>query len=149
MKPTRLLSFLAVVLGVSAAGLVLAQAGTGNLYSVTSKMEIQGMPFAMPANTVQVCGPKNQSSDKMVPHDENCTVSNFQRSGNKSSFTMVCRGENPMTAKGEFEQLGRFSLTTKSFHQGQIDQRHRVTLSPKSKIVWTLEPLTLPRPAGS
>jgi hypothetical protein len=44
-------------------------------------------------------------------------------------------------AYGEFEQLGRFTLTTKAFHQGQRDQRHRVTYSPASKIVWTLEPL--------
>ena len=36
------------------------------------------MPFAMPVNTVQVCGPKDQASDKMVPADENCTVSNFR-----------------------------------------------------------------------
>jgi hypothetical protein len=44
-------------------------------------------------------------------------------------------------AYGEFEQLGRFTLTTKAFHQGQRDQRHLVTYSPVSKIVWTLEPL--------
>jgi hypothetical protein len=44
-------------------------------------------------------------------------------------------------AFGEFEQLGRFSLTTKAFHQGQPLHRHRVTYSPASKIVWTLEPL--------
>jgi hypothetical protein len=44
-------------------------------------------------------------------------------------------------AFGEFEQLGRLTLTTQAFHQGQIHQRHRVTYSPTSKIVWTLEPL--------
>jgi hypothetical protein len=121
VKPIRLLPFLALALGLSAAGAVLAQAGTGNLYSVTTKMEMQGMPFAMPANTVQVCGPKDQASDKMVPHDENCTVSNFRQSGNKSSFTMVCRGENPMTATGEFERLGADAYRGRMQMKGQME----------------------------
>ena len=34
-----------------------AQAGTGNLYSVTTKMEVVGMPFSMPPRTTEVCGP--------------------------------------------------------------------------------------------
>ncbi|WP_176693273.1 DUF3617 domain-containing protein [Arenimonas terrae] len=121
MKPIRPLSFLALVLGVSVAGAVLAQAGTGNLYSVTTKMEMQGMPFAMPANTVQVCGPKDQASDKMVPADENCTVSNFRNTGNKSSFTMVCRGENPMTATGEFERLSADAYRGRMQMKGEME----------------------------
>lgn len=121
MKPIRLLPFLALALGLSATGAVLAQAGTGNLYSVTSKMEIQGMPFAMPANTVQVCGPKNDTSDKMVPRDENCTVSNFRRTGNKSSFTMVCTGENPMTATGEFETLANDGYRGRMQMKGKME----------------------------
>lgn len=53
----------------------------------------------------------------------------------------VSRGRRGRHAFGEFEQLGRFSLTTKAFHQGQPQRRHRVVYSPASKIVWTLEPL--------
>lgn len=106
MKPQRFFAIPALALGLFAAGAALAQSGTGNLYRVTTRMEMVGMPFQMPAQTVEVCGPKNQASEKMVPHDENCTVSDFRVSGNKSSYTMTCRGENPMTAKGEFEQLG-------------------------------------------
>jgi hypothetical protein len=49
-------------------------------------------------------------------------------------------GGGPRRAFGEFEQLGRFSLTTKAFHQGQVHQRQRITYSPASRIVWTLEP---------
>jgi hypothetical protein len=44
-------------------------------------------------------------------------------------------------AFGNFEQLGRLSLTTRAFHQGQPQRRHRVIYSPVSKIVWVLEPL--------
>lgn len=121
MKPIRPLSFLALILGASVTGAVLAQAGSGNLYSVTTKMEMQGMPFAMPANTVQVCGPKEQASDKMVPADKDCTVSNFRNTGNKSSFTMVCRGENPMTATGEFERLSADAYRGRMQMKGEME----------------------------
>lgn len=106
MKPHRFVAFPALVLGLFAAASAVAQSGTGNLYRVTTRTEMVGMPFQMPAQTVEVCGPKNQASEKMVPHDENCTVTDFKVSGNKSSYTLTCRGESPMTAKGEFEQLG-------------------------------------------
>jgi hypothetical protein len=58
-------------------------------------------------------------------------------------LTRLSRGTGTQRhAFGEFEQLGRFTLTTKAFHQGQRNQRHRVTYSPASKTVWTLEPLS-------
>ena len=104
MNPIRSLGA-AVVLAALSLVTASAQAGTGNLYSVTSKMEIVGMPFQMPAQTAEVCGPKDQASEKMVPHDKDCTVSDFRVVGNKSTFNMACRGQNPMTAKGEFERI--------------------------------------------
>ncbi|MFY2762726.1 DUF3617 domain-containing protein [Arenimonas sp. MALMAid1274] len=106
MKPIRPFLFLSFALGLTVAGAVLAQAGTGNLYRVTSKIEIQGMPMSMPSQPVEVCGPKGESSQAMVPRDKNCTVSDYRVSGNKSTFRMACTGENPMTATGEFERLG-------------------------------------------
>jgi len=106
VKPQRLHFLPALALGLFAASAALAQSGTGNLYRVTTKMEMVGMPIQLPTQTVEVCGPKDQASEKMVPHDENCTVSQFQVTGNKSTYTMTCRGENAMTAKGEFERLG-------------------------------------------
>ncbi len=106
MKPQRLFLIPALALGLFAAGAAPAQSGTGNLYRVTTKMEMVGMPIQLPSQTVEVCGPRNQASEKMVPHDENCTVTDFRVVGNKSSYTLTCRGENAMTAKGEFEQLG-------------------------------------------
>lgn len=105
MNPIRFLPALALATLALGSGLAFAQAGTGNLYSVTSKMEVVGMPFQMPPQTVEVCGPKNQSDERMIPHDENCTVSDFRVNGNRSTFSMTCRGENAMTATGEFERL--------------------------------------------
>jgi len=106
VKPHRFLIVPALALGLLATGAALAQAGTGNLYRVTTKMEVDGMPIQMPSRSIEVCGPKNQASEKMVPADENCTVTDFRVVGNKSTYSMTCRGETPMTATGEFEQLG-------------------------------------------
>lgn len=103
MTPNRPLRAAAVALLVLATGSV--HAGTGNLYSVTTRMEMPGMPFQMPPRSVEVCGPKNAASEKMVPADENCRVEDFRVVGNRSTFRMVCTGENAMTATGEFEQL--------------------------------------------
>lgn len=105
MNPIRPFLMLTLALGLVASGLALAQAGTGNLYRVTTKVEMQGMPFAMPATSVEVCGPKEQASEKMVPHDKNCKVTDFRIVGNKSTYRMACTGENPMTGTGEFERL--------------------------------------------
>lgn len=94
---------LALALLAFAAG--AAHADTGNLYSVTSKVEIVGLPFQMPAQTAEVCGPKDTTSERMVPHDENCRVEDFRVVGDTASFRMVCTGPNAMTATGEFQRL--------------------------------------------
>jgi hypothetical protein len=116
IRPAVLAFVLAVL---SFAG--TAAAGTGNLYSVTSKMEIAGMPFQMPAQTTEVCGPKDQASEKMVPHDKNCTVSDFRVAGNKSTFSMKCTGQNPMTARGEFERLANEGYRGRMQMQGTME----------------------------
>ena len=84
----------------------LAQQGSGIKYRVTNKMEMAGMPFAMPAQTTEVCGPKNASADSLVPRQDNCRVLDYKVAGNKSSFRMVCTGKDAMTGTGEFEMLG-------------------------------------------
>ncbi|PRH81390.1 DUF3617 domain-containing protein [Arenimonas caeni] len=102
----RLAPCLALALSLTAPGLAAAQAQEGSQYRVTTRMEMVGMPFQLPPQTVEVCGPKDHASEKMVPHDDNCRITDFKVEGNKSSYTLVCTGEAEMTAKGEFEQLG-------------------------------------------
>ena len=95
---------LASCVGLQSAA--LAQQGSGVRYKVTSKMEMAGMPFAMPARSMEVCGPKNAPADNLVPRDKNCSVLDYRVVGNKSSFRMVCTGKDAMTGTGEFEMLG-------------------------------------------
>jgi len=83
-----------------------AQQGSGVRYQVTSKMEMVGVPFAMPARTDEVCGPKHAAGESMVPKQDNCTVHDYRLSGSKATFRMVCTGKDAMTGTGEFEMLG-------------------------------------------
>ncbi len=96
-----------VALALCASPLVVSAAGTDEMWEITTKMEMAGMPMAMPAMTNQQCLPKNRGSDEaLVPKDKNsdCKMDSMQHSGNKSVFKMTCTGKNPMTGNGEIEK---------------------------------------------
>lgn len=78
-------------------------AGTGpdELWDVTTKMEITGMPMAMPAQTNQVCLRKDRRPDEAIPKQEDCRVTDTKVTGNKVSYKMVCTGAHAMTGEGE------------------------------------------------
>lgn len=71
------------------------------LWEVTTKMEMPGMPMAMPAQTQRVCLPKTRKDDDLVPKTEGCRVSDVKRAGNKVTFNVACTGTDPMTGTGE------------------------------------------------
>jgi hypothetical protein len=47
----------------------------------------------------------------------------------------------PNAIHGKFQQLGRMRLSRKAYGQGQHGVRYRVSYSPASKIVWSLDQL--------
>jgi hypothetical protein len=49
------------------------------------------------------------------------------------------RGASTNPFRGKFAQLGRMRLSRKAYGQGQNGARYRVSYSPASKIVWSLE----------
>ena len=84
-------------------------AGTDEQWEITTKMEMAGMPMALPSQTNKVCLPKNRNSDEgLIPQDKNsdCKMDDMKRSGNKTSFKMSCAGKHPMTGSGEIENNG-------------------------------------------
>ena len=68
-------------------------------------MEMQGMPFPMPAQTSNVCMKKGNDKDpnNTIPKnkDQDCAMSGIKVSGNKSTWKTKCGGKNPMTGEGE------------------------------------------------
>ena len=93
------------VLALAMAPAVLAQ-GADDLYEVTVRMEMVGMPMQMPAMTQRSCVKKGASDADAVPHQDNCTVTNARRDGNKVTFSMVCTGREAMTGNGEMTYAG-------------------------------------------
>jgi hypothetical protein len=75
--------------------------GKDELWDITMKMDMPGMPMAMPARTQRMCVEKSASDDSYVPKQEDCKTVESRRSGNKFTYKMVCTGKNPMTATGE------------------------------------------------
>ena len=89
---------------VSLPTAVLANNGIRpGMWEVTSKMEMPGMPMAMPAATVKHCYTKEDVKDqkKVITRDKDCKVTELKGSGNKVTWKMVCIGKNAGTFTGE------------------------------------------------
>jgi hypothetical protein len=105
---------LCIAVSSLAAGSALAQmpklftAGSGpdELWDVTMKMEMPGMPMAMPPRTSQVCKKKAAGNEALMKGDPNCRMSNVRTAGNKTSFVFTCTGEHAMTGEGEITATG-------------------------------------------
>lgn len=71
---------------------VSASAEKGEYWEVTSKMEMPGMPFAMPARTSKVCLPKGGEADPRRTQDKDtkCTFSEMNRSGSTVKYKGTC-----------------------------------------------------------
>jgi uncharacterized protein DUF3617 len=75
------------------------------LWEVTTKMEMPGIPMAMPAQTQRVCIPKTRKDDDLIPKSEGCRVSDVKRAGNKVTFNIACTGTDPMNGTGEITSM--------------------------------------------
>ena len=87
--------------------------GSDELWDMTMKMEMPGMPMAMPAQTHQMCVKKNHRPEDAIPANDECRVLDSKTVGNKTTFTMDCAGKDPMTVRGEI-------TTTASGYEGTM-----------------------------
>ena len=75
--------------------------GKDELWDVTSKMEMPGMPMAMPPQTRRVCVEKGNDAGT-IPKNDGCTVVDTKRVGNKFTYRMECKkGKDDYVATGE------------------------------------------------
>ena len=106
------------VLSLTTLGLLLpamsALAEEGELWQTEVKMEMPGMPAAMPPQSATVCQPKGRNEEMSIPKDASCKTTDFNKSGNKTSFKVACNGKgNSMIGSGEVETLGSDSYRGK------------------------------------
>lgn len=98
-------------------------AGTDELWEITTKMEMAGMPMAMPAQTNKFCKPQGQVQNDPLPSDRNndCQMVDMQRSGATSRFKMRCTGKQLMTGDGEVTYTGSDSYSGKMHIAGKME----------------------------
>ena len=105
MKPARrdasraVLALLSTI-ALGAAAPAAAQ-GKDDLWEVSSKMEMPGMPMAMPAQVNRVCVGKNRKDEDLVPRQGDCRMVDSKRAGNKFTYRMECTSPEPSVIVGE------------------------------------------------
>ncbi len=75
--------------------------GKDELWEISTRMEMPGMPMAMPGQTSRVCVGKNRKDEDLVPKQGDCRMVDSKRAGNKFTYTMDCAGNDPSTVAGE------------------------------------------------
>jgi Protein of unknown function (DUF3617) len=116
--PRAALRVLALAAAASLAPTALAQ-DKGVQWEITTKMEMAGVPMAMPATTTRLCLGPNEKEDALVPKQDNCRMTDSRRTGNTLRWRMECSGKDPMSGEGEITYAGdtyagRMRLTGKS-----------------------------------
>lgn len=114
MRLARIL--LSASLGFVAAS-ALAQGGPDEMWNMTTRMEMAGMPGqTFPSQT---CMKKGQAQPDKMSQDKNCKATDVRTVGNKTSWKVVCTGRDAMTGTGEITRTrdsmdGRIRMQGKS-----------------------------------
>ena len=95
----RVYAGIGLAFALVASSLASAQ-GKDDLWEVSTKMEMPGMPMAMPAQTNRVCLGKNRKDEEFVPKHGDCRMVDSKRVGNKFTYKMECVGNDPTTIDG-------------------------------------------------
>ncbi len=128
--PTQRLAAVLAIAALAASASVLAQPktfkpgpGPDELWDITMKMEMPGMPMAMPAQAMQMCMKKDRKAESVVPpQDENCRTTDIRTTGNRVTFKVVCTGDPPMSGTGDITSTATTYegvMTMKSTRRGQ------------------------------
>jgi len=87
-------------LALAVAAPAVAQ-GKDELWEVSTKMNMPGMPMAMPAQVNRVCLGKNRKDEDLIPKQDNCRVTDSKRTGNRLTYRMECSGSEPSVIVGD------------------------------------------------
>jgi hypothetical protein len=79
----------------------------GDQWEITVKMEMPGMPMAMPPQTTRVCMPRNAKEEALVPRKGNdCRMVDNRKVGNTVHYRMECAGKDAITTEGDITYAG-------------------------------------------
>jgi hypothetical protein len=91
----------AVLIAALVASFPAAAQGKDELWEISSKMDMPGMPMAIPPQVNRVCVGKNRKDEDLVPRQSDCRMVDSKRTGSKFTYKMACTGKEPMTMVGE------------------------------------------------
>jgi uncharacterized protein DUF3617 len=114
-----------LLVGLAAAMPASAQA-KDDLWEVSTKMEMPGMPMAIPSQTNRVCVGKNRKDEDFIPRMGDCRMVDSKRVGNKFSYRMECTGDHAGTIEGAI-----------SFGNNAYDGQMRMTMKGSSDAMTT------------
>jgi len=102
---------LLLALSASGAGAAPAAKEPGDLWEVTSKMSMEGMPMEMPATTQKVCSPKTWTEPPGGNADKHCETIDFKNSATTTTWKVRCAGPPAMTGEGEITRTSPDAYT--------------------------------------
>jgi hypothetical protein len=96
---------------------VAAQVGTGELWEISTQMNIPGMPAGMGGQTQRICGGDDPERAAAQKKDRSCKVTDKKQTANRLTVTMVCT-EGTMTVDQQYnaartEFKGTMKMTSK------------------------------------
>jgi hypothetical protein len=95
-----------------------AQGGSDELWDMTTRMEMAGMPGGGQSFSSQVCMKKGQTQPDRMSQDRNCKVADMRTVGNKTTWRIECAGRDPVTGEGEVTRT-RDSMNGRMRMQGK------------------------------
>jgi hypothetical protein len=115
-------TFVAIATLLPAAALAADTTMKPGMYDYTVKMEMPGMPFAMPPQNIQSCL-KQEDVDKgkqyQSQRDQDCEVKNLKQSAGKASFDLACKDGTTARAEYTFTDTSMSGKTVMN-RQGQV-----------------------------
>jgi hypothetical protein len=96
---------LVIALGMCVASTAMAADLKAGLWEYTAKIEMPGMPFAMPPQTTQHCltqADVDKGTVEPAGRQNGCEVKNLKQSGGKVSYDVACQGATPSNSHAEF-----------------------------------------------
>ena len=100
MRSTLLICAGAAMICFALSAAPASAQGKDDLWEVSTKMEMPGMPMAMPAQTNRFCSAKNRKDEEFVPRQGDCRMLESRRTGNTFTYKMDCSGSHPSIVDG-------------------------------------------------
>lgn len=131
----------------SAAHAASAPSMKPGLYEITVKMDMQGMPQAMPPQTTKRCmTAKDMEDPRKIGHGDDrgdkstCEVTNYRVQGNTATWNMACKGPEQMTGTGSMTYEGSSYRGINRMTMKQGKDTTNMTMSYSGKYLGECKP---------